>query len=163
MAANMALRNVGDAPRAPIDPILSGCALALVVIGFVMVASASIEVSNRVYGASYFLLLRHSIYLLISVCVGFAVLMMPIFVWQRLDWLLMLIAIQLLVLVLIPGIGKEVNGSARWIDLGFFTIQGSEFAKLFTVVYISGYLVRREQEIREHWTGFIKPLSLSKW
>ena len=61
-------------------------------------------------------------------------------------------------MVLIPGIGKEVNGSTRWIALGPFSLQGSEFVKLFVMVYMAGYLVRRKDEIESSLSGFAKPL-----
>jgi cell division protein FtsW len=86
--------------------------------------------------------------------------MVPIKGWQKIDWLLLVVAFVLLIAVLIPGIGRQVNGSARWISIGFFSIQGSEFAKLFVVVYMAGYLVRRKEELLNQWTGFFKPLAL---
>ena len=66
----------------------------------------------------------------------------------------------MLIAVLIPGIGKTVNGSTRWIPLGFFTLQGSEFVKLFSVVYVAGYLVRHKDGLQERLVDFIKPLAL---
>lgn len=63
-----------------------------------------------------------------------------------------------MVLVLIPGIGREVNGAKRWIGFGLFNLQPSELAKLFTVVFIAGYLVRRQDEVREKLSGFLKPM-----
>ena len=68
-----------------------------------------------------------------------------------------LAAIALLVLVLLPGIGREVNGAKRWIGFGAFNIQPSEIAKVFVVLYLAGYLVRRQEEVRESWAGFFKP------
>jgi cell division protein FtsW len=61
-------------------------------------------------------------------------------------------------LVLIPGVGREVNGSRRWLSLGVLTLQSSEIAKLCVIIYLAGYLVRRQQEVREQWSGFIKPM-----
>ena len=74
------------------------------------------------------------------------------------DWRLKPLA--LLLLVLIPGIGREVNGSQRWLPLGPFTLQPSEFAKLAMVVYLAGYMVRREHEVRNQWQGFLKPMAV---
>ena len=71
---------------------------------------------------------------------------------------LLFIAIVLLILVLIPGIGREVNGSMRWLDLGFATFQSSELAKLAVVVYLAAYLVRHNQQVRDDFLGFIKPV-----
>ncbi|MCY1212149.1 putative peptidoglycan glycosyltransferase FtsW [compost metagenome] len=78
--------------------------------------------------------------------------------WQQHGPRLMLVAFVLLVLVLLPGIGREVNGAKRWIGFGLFNLQPSELAKLFTVMFIAGYLVRRQDEVREKLTGFIKPM-----
>jgi cell division protein FtsW len=85
------------------------------------------------------------------------VLLIPLQLWQRLSGLLLLAAFALLVLVLLPGIGREVNGSMRWIGFGAFNVQPSEIAKLFVVIYLAGYLVRRQAEVRESWAGFFKP------
>jgi cell division protein FtsW len=85
------------------------------------------------------------------------VLMIPMSFWQRYGWMMLLAAFGLLVLVLIPGIGREVNGARRWIGFGAFNVQPSEIAKVFVVVYLAGYLVRRQEEVRESWMGFFKP------
>jgi cell division protein FtsW len=82
----------------------------------------------------------------------------PVRIWQRFDVALLGISFLLLVAVLIPAIGKEVNGSTRWIALGPFTLQGSEFVKLFVMIYMAGYLVRRKDEIQSSLSGFAKPL-----
>jgi cell division protein FtsW len=66
----------------------------------------------------------------------------------------------LLLLVLIPGVGRVVNGSARWIDLGFFNLQPSELAKVFIVIYLAAFLERHLVEVRENWSGFIKPMGV---
>ena len=58
----------------------------------------------------------------------------------------------------IPGVGKVVNGSARWIDLGLFNLQPSELAKVFIVMYIAAYLERHAEEVRDQWSGFLKPM-----
>jgi cell division protein FtsW len=64
------------------------------------------------------------------------------------------------VLVLVPGVGKDVNGSQRWLPLGPFTLQPSELGKLAMVIYLAGYLVRQEQEVRSEWSGFLKPMGV---
>lgn len=144
----------------PVDPVIAGVALFLLLSGLIMVASASIEVSGRIYGSPFYLLLRHSAYLLVGVTAGAIVLMLPLRIWQKLDLPLLILSFLLLIAVFIPGIGKEVNGAVRWISLGFFSLQGSEFVKLFVVIYVAGYLVRRKQDVQEKFTGFMKPLLL---
>lgn len=83
--------------------------------------------------------------------------MIPMATWQRFGGTLLIAAFALLIMVLIPGIGREVNGSLRWIGFGLFNVQPSEIAKVFVVIYLAGYLVRREQEVRRSWAGFFKP------
>jgi len=137
-------------------PLLAGC-LALLGLGLVMIASASTEVAAVNAGNPLYYMIRHLIYVVIGLGAAFVVVLVPLAVWQRFDWLLLLAAFALLVLVLVPGIGREVNGSMRWIGFGAFNVQPSELAKLFVVVFLAGYLVRRQQEVRESWMGFFKP------
>ena len=148
------------AERCPVDVTVAGLTLALLLIGLVMVGSAATEISARTYGAPLHLFVKHVVFLGISLCAAAFTLMIPIRFWQRIDWVLLLLSFALLIAVLIPGIGHRVNGSYRWISLGFFTIQGSEFVKIFSVIYISSYLVRRREDVRESLLGFFKPLAL---
>src|SRR5687767_1702483 len=104
------------------DPALLWSALLLLAVGLVMVYSSSIAMAEAErftgFRSSYFLM-RHGVYLAVGLAVGFALFRVPIWLWQKgAPWLFML-GTGLLVLVLIPGIGKEVNGSRRWIPLGF--------------------------------------------
>ncbi|MBL4680539.1 MAG: putative lipid II flippase FtsW [Pseudomonadales bacterium] len=144
----------------PMDVSISGAAVILLLIGFVMVGSASTEVAERTYGDPLYLFARHGIYVFISLGFGAMALMIPISFWQKVDWILLLLSFALLIVVLIPGIGKTVNGSTRWISLGFFTVQGSEFVKLFSIVYIAGYLVRHKEKMHDSIASFAKPLAL---
>ena len=137
-------------------PLLAGC-LALLGLGLVMIASASTEVAAVNVGSPLYYMLRHLIYLVIGLGAAVVVLLIPLETWQRLSGLALLAAFALLVLVLVPGIGREVNGSMRWIGFGAFNVQPSEIAKLFVVIYLAGYLVRRQAEVRESWAGFFKP------
>ncbi|MFT5014149.1 MAG: cell division protein FtsW [Patiriisocius sp.] len=148
------------APDYPLDKLVSASAFLLLLLGLIMVGSASTEVSDRNYGSPFHLAIKHGAYVLISLGAGAFALMLPTRSWQKIDWLLLLLSFALLIAVLIPGIGHTVNGSTRWISLGFFTIQGSEFVKLFSIVYIAGYLVRRKDDVQATLTGFIKPLML---
>lgn len=138
-------------------PLLAGC-LALLGLGLVMITSASSEVAAALSGNPLYHMIRHLIYLAIGFTAGFITLLVPMALWQRFSGTLLLIAFVLLILVLLPGIGREVNGAKRWIGFGLFNLQPSELAKLFTVMFIAGYLVRRQTEVREKLTGFIKPM-----
>ncbi len=142
----------------PVDPMITGIAVFLLLYGLIMVGSASMEVGAKTYGNAFHLLTRHSMYLVISGVAAVLAISVPVHVWQRWDAGLLGFAFLLLVIVLIPGIGKEVNGSTRWIALGPFSLQGSEFVKLFVMIYMAGYLVRRSEEIETSLSGFAKPL-----
>ncbi len=142
----------------PLDPYVAGTAAVLLFAGVLLVGSASTEIAARTYGNSLHLLVKHVVYLGISLAVAAGALMVPIRAWQRLDMVLLLISFVLLVAVLVPGIGHKVNGSTRWISLGFFTVQGSEFVKFFSAVYIAGYLVRRREEVLTTISAFVQPL-----
>lgn len=144
----------------PLDYLVSAATIFLLLYGLVMVGSASTEVSSRIYGEPFHLAMKHGFYVVLSLGVGASALLLPVKFWQKIDWVLLLLSFVLLVAVLIPGIGRTVNGSTRWISLGFFTLQGSEFVKLFAVIYVAGYLVRRRDDVFQSIAGFIKPLML---
>jgi cell division protein FtsW len=144
----------------PLDPWITTATLLLLILGLIMVASASSEIAARIYGNSAYLLIKHLVYIVISLGVATVALMTPIRLWQKFDVVLLLASFALLIAVLIPGLGHKVNGSTRWISLGFFTLQGSEFVKLFAIVYVSGYLVRRHDEVQTTIQGFVKPMAL---
>jgi cell division protein FtsW len=138
-------------------PMLAGC-LALLGLGLVMIASASTEVAAAQTGNPMYYLIRHIIYVLIGVSAALMTLMVPMAFWQKHSAKLLLVAVVLLILVLLPGIGREVNGAKRWIGFGIFNLQPSELAKVFTVLFLAAYMVRRQVEVREKLSGFIKPL-----
>ena len=137
-------------------PFLVGC-LALLGLGLVMITSASSEVAAVQSGNPLYHMIRHLVYVSLGLGAGVLTMLVPIATWQRMGFLMLIGAFGLLVLVLVPGIGREVNGSMRWIGFSFFNVQPSEIAKVFVVVYLAGYLVRRQQEVRESWMGFFKP------
>ena len=141
-----------------VDKQLLGAALLLAVIGWLMVTSASMEWSQRNMGNNLAISARHGIYLLLGVCAAFITVHIPLALYRSLSAVLLLLGITGLVLVLIPGIGKEVNGSMRWISLGIMNVQPSEFAKLAAIIYMASYLDRRREEVQSKWSGFIKPL-----
>ncbi|BAU72691.1 putative lipid II flippase FtsW [Metapseudomonas furukawaii] len=138
-------------------PLLAGC-LTLLGLGLVMITSASSEVAAAQSGNPLYHMIRHLVYLTIGLCAALVTLQIPMSFWQRHGARLMLLATILLVAVLLPGIGREINGAKRWIGFGLFNLQPSELAKLFTVMFIAGYMVRRQDEVREKLTGFMKPM-----
>ena len=133
---------------------------ALLLVGLVAISSASIEYADWHYQNPWFHTRRHVVYLLFAVCAAAAAYRVPPAFWLSSGWVWLFAALALLILVLLPGIGREVNGSQRWLPLGPFTLQPSEFAKLAMVVYLAGYMVRREHEVRHQWQGFLKPMAV---
>ena len=81
-------------------------------------------------------------------------------VWRRMSPLLLVFGMGLLALVLVPGIGHEVNGATRWMRIGVFSLQPSELMKLYLALYLAGYLVRRSEEVRSVLSGFLKPIAV---
>lgn len=131
---------------------------ALMSIGLVMVASASVSFAALTYDDAWFFAKRHAIYMVMGIVLAMFVVCVPMSVWQRYSGHLLLITFFLLVVVLIPGIGKKVNGSQRWFSLGIISIQVSEIAKFCAVVFFASFFARRYQELHFGWQGFLKPL-----
>jgi len=138
-------------------PLLAGC-LALLGLGLVMIASSSSEIAAVNLGNTHYNTIRHLVYLGLGIIAAGMVMMVPMADVQKYSAHLLLIAVVLLILVLLPGIGREVNGAKRWIGVGLFNVQPSEVAKVCAVLFLAGYLVRRQQEVRGSWKGFFKPL-----
>lgn len=135
--------------------------LTLLGIGLVMVYSASIAIAeaDKIVGhnSSYYLV-RQSIFLLISLVAGFVAFNVPIAWWQKMAPYLFLLGLALLVLVLIPGIGRVVGGSRRWLSLFVINLQPSEFMKLFAAMYVADYTVRKAALMDSFTRGFMPML-----
>ena len=133
---------------------------ALALFGLVMVTSASLSIAERNFGDAFFYTKRQMLFALVSVLLAWVVFHIKIDSWSRCSGAMLLLAIGLLILVLIPGIGKTVNGASRWLDLGLVNFQVSELVKFLTIIYIAGYLVRRGDEVRTTLFGFVKPIAV---
>ena len=131
--------------------------ILLVALGWLMVASASTGIAEYYTGNAFYFSIRHAVYAVMGIVMTFVVSQIPMMVWQRFDFWILVIGILGLVLVFVPGIGHEVNGSQRWLNLGVIKIQASEIAKLAAVFYLAGYLVRQQIEVQSSWLGFLKP------
>ena len=124
--------------------------LLLLGIGLVMVYSSSIDIaaaSKSLNYQNYYYLVRQSIYITIGFICGYIALQIPIYFWQKMAPYIFIFGLLLLGLVLVPGIGKEVNGSQRWISLGLANFQPSEFVKLATIIYASDYVLRKSKQM----------------
>ena len=141
-----------------LDPFLLWAVLMLAAIGLVMVYSASIAMSEAErftgFRATYFLS-RHAAYLAFGLAVAFAMFRVPIALWQKASPWLFMLGTGFLVLVLIPGVGREVNGSRRWMPMGPLTFQPSEVMKLFVVLYAADYTVRKAAFMDDFRKGFL--------
>ena len=141
-----------------IDFVTVMLVFGIVLLGLVMVTSASISMVTKEGGDAFGYLLRQ--FTLLIVGSAFAAVMFTI----RTEWLekmalpLLALAVVLLVLVLIPGIGHSVNGARRWIRLAGISIQVSEVTRVIVLVFIASYAVRREEELRSSFMGLLKPL-----
>ena len=132
--------------------------LVLIIIGLVMVTSASIGIADQATQDPFYFAKRQFLRILLSLILVWLACKIPLQFWKNNGLALMLGSIVLLGVVLIPGIGHTVNGSTRWLNLGVFTFQISEVSKLFLIIYLSGYLVRRSEELQNNTMGFIKPM-----
>jgi len=141
-----------------IDSVLLTIAMALLMGGFVILASASISISNSAANNPFFYIQRQLVAAAIGMTAGFICLFIPMQLWRSLGPLILFVGFMLLMAVLIPGIGHEVNGSTRWVRLGVMNLQVSEPARLCFILYLAGYLVRRNKSLREEFTGFLRPM-----
>ncbi|GGC82308.1 putative lipid II flippase FtsW [Marinobacter halophilus] len=138
-------------------PVLVVASVALLVVGVVMISSASMDMAAVTMGNSYHYVIRQIIFAGLGCLVALIAVNVPVSWWERSGWLLLGIGMLVLVLVLTP-MGRTVNGSTRWIPLGLFNVQVSEVAKLCLIAYLAGYVVRRRDELLNTWLGFFKPL-----
>lgn len=141
-----------------LDPVVLVVSLTLLSIGLVMVASASISVADRNLSNPFYYLQRQMIFTCIGLVATACVYRIRLVQWEKSGVALLAFALFLLVLVLIPGVGKTVNGSTRWISLGLLNLQVSEVVKLFLLIYVAGYLVRHGEQVRTSIWGFLKPM-----
>jgi cell division protein FtsW len=149
-----------DYVPAPVDGLLLFAVLALLTLGIVMVGSASMAIADRDLGNSFYYLIRQGVFVAIGLALAMLVVRIPLTWWERSGPVLFIASMLLLAFILLPGIGREVNGATRWLRLGLFNLQPSELMKLSVIVYLAGYLVRRGEEVRSHVLGFLKPMML---
>ena len=152
-------RRRSERPAAFDLPLLMA-ALGLLSFGFVMVASASMTIGDTCCKDPFFFVTRHTLAMGLALGAGLLTFTVPVSWWERMGAWFFLGTAGMLVLVLIPGVGHNVNGATRWIPLGPLNLQPSEFMKLFAVIYIAGYLVRHADDVANKLSGFIRPMIL---
>ena len=141
-----------------LDPVLLTLALTLLLGGLIILASASISISDGSFGRPFYYVERQLVAVIIGAIAGFICLFIPMRVWSRLGPLMLLLSMVLLLVVLLPGVGYTVNGSTRWVRFGVMNLQVSEPARLCLIMYLAGYLVRRNKSLREEIGGFLRPM-----
>lgn len=146
--------------RFVLDTPLVIAMLVLLVLGLVMVGSASLGVAQHDFGDPFHYLWRQSAYVLVALTLGVGAFFVPMGFWQKAGPVLIVGAALVLMLVFVPGLGTEVKGSRRWLNLGLFNLQASELAKFFVIIYLAGYLVRHAEAVRSSLAGFLRPLIL---
>lgn len=147
----------------PYDQGLVWVTLILLGIGLVMVYSASIALAEADKATGHqttYFLVRQAVYLVVSLVAAFMAFQIPTDAWQKMAPYLFLAGMALLVLVLIPGIGRNVNGSRRWLSLFVINVQPSEFMKLFAAIYVADYTIRKAALMDSFTRGFLPMLGV---
>ena len=157
-AGQARMSGVGSTRLPRFDYLLLFAVLTLMALGLVMVASASITLADRELGQPFYYAIRQAVFIGVGVVAGMGVFRLRLMLLEQAGKVLLVGGMVLLVAVLIPGVGYEVNGSVRWINTGLFRLQVSEPAKLMILIYLASYLARHGEEVRTRLSGFIKPL-----
>lgn len=135
-------------------------ALTLLGIGLVMIASASVSIADKQMADPFYYLTRQGAYVVLGLLLAALTLRTPLSLWEEVGPMLLLMSAVLLLTLFIPGLGKTVNGSTRWLSMGPFNFQVSELAKLAMVIYLAGYLVRRGEAVKATVSGFLLPMAI---
>ncbi|HEX8758137.1 MAG TPA: putative lipid II flippase FtsW [Steroidobacteraceae bacterium] len=150
----------GRATAVHIDSVSLALVLALLLLGLVMVTSASISIASQDTGNPFYYLERQLLTALVGTAGAVFVFCFRMKRWERLSRVLLAAAVIMLLAVLVPGLGEMVNGGRRWLRLAGFSFQVSELARVLVLIYVASYAARRQEELRETFTGLVKPLLL---
>ena len=161
-------QSLSRAPATPVrlagfDQALVCVTVALLMWGLVMVYSASVAMPDNPKFARYahtHFLVRHVVSLIVAFVVAVLAFQVPIATWEKLAPWLFVLSLILLVLVLVPFIGKGVNGARRWITLGFMNFQPSELAKFAVLLYAADFMVRK-MDVKEHFFRAVGPMAMA--
>ncbi|HEY2339175.1 MAG TPA: putative lipid II flippase FtsW [Steroidobacteraceae bacterium] len=153
-------RSAARAVPVHLDPVTLALIASIVLLGLVMVTSASVSIASEDSGQAFYYLERQLLLTLIGLGCAALLFAVPSALLERAAVPLLAIAIVLLMLVLVPGLGHAVNGSRRWLRLSGANFQVSELARVLVLIYLASYAVRREAQLRESLAGLAKPLAL---
>jgi cell division protein FtsW len=142
------------------DNVLILITAAILLLGLVMMTSASISIADKHMHEPLFFLERQINGVLLGLLLAIVAMSIPSVVWDRMSMPLLMVGFLFLVVVLVPGVGHEVNGSRRWLRAGFMNFQASELARVLLLTYLASYVVRKQTELKEDIKGFLKPLGL---
>lgn len=149
-------------PRAPkqvgMDQVLLFVTITLALVGLVMMFSASAVMAGKRFDDSWYYLKRQLIWLTLGLTLLHLVSRIDYIWWKRLAWPLLGLVMVLLVMVLVPSISGFINGARRWLPLGPISVQPAEMAKLSVVIYLAGYLARKEDRLQDFASGLLPPL-----
>lgn len=141
-----------------LDTTLLAVTALLLIWGLAMVASSSVAVAEETTGSTTYYFLRQLLFAGVGLTAAACVFQVELETWQKSSFMLLGASLILLLIVFVPALGVEVNGAQRWIRLGPFNLQASEPARLFLIVYLAGYIVRRRSELALDFRGMIKPM-----
>lgn len=151
---------MAEPTRIHLDKTVTAVCITLLMLGLVMVCSSSITIAENQNDQPLFYFMRQLMFTGMGLFAAWIVLSTRLAVWQRYAPLLLITGVIMLVMVLIPGIGREVNGSARWLPLGPFNLQVAELVKLAAIVYIADYTQRHYHQLQGQFSTLITPLLL---
>ena len=132
----------------------------LMTLGLIMVTSSSIGIAEKRFHHPFHYAWHQAAYLGLGLLTSLIVFSLPLKFWEKIARPLMLVALIFLFMVLVPGLGKKVNGSTRWLNLGIVAIQISELVKFCIIIYLASYIVRKKDALRTQFFGFVRPLFL---
>jgi cell division protein FtsW len=142
------------------DRVTLGLVAALLLVGLVMVTSASMSVAAKEFGDPFFFLERQFVFGLCGVALAWIVTRVPAEQWDKYSLALLLLGLALLLLVLIPGLGAKINGARRWMRIGPMNFQVSELARVLVLTWVCSYCVRKRAELEQTFAGLMKPVGL---
>jgi len=142
------------------DPGYLLAIILLMSLGLIMVTSASIGIAEKRFHQPFYYAWHQAVYLGLGLLTSIVVFSLPIKFWEKIARPLVFVALLCLFFVLIPGLGKNVNGSTRWLNLGLVTIQISELVKFCIILYLASYIVRQRDRLQNEFLGFVRPMLL---